>query len=396
MAKRRGFFLGLVAGFALAAGLLFLMVSLNTWHLGNAFKAVSLIQTRSLEPLSATQMVDGAMKGMVGELEDPYSVYLEPKEYQSLQTQMKGTYGGLGIYVGVPVETNRLTVMAPIKGTPAARAGIKSGDEIWEIDGKDASEMDIDTAVSLMKGPAGTKVTLGIKSTDEEKVRQVPLVREIIEIPSVEGKMLDQFPEIAYINISMFNDMTGQELYETVDKLTKENNCRGLILDLRNNPGGALNAAVDAGGLFVPAGDPVVWLVDKQKTEAFLSAGRLINLPLVVLINKGSASASEILAGAIKDVKAGTLVGETSFGKGIVQSVFELGAGAALKITTAKYLTPNKNDIHKKGIEPDVQVTIPEGTDPAVIYSMDPEKDVQLKKAVEILQTEISGNNNNN
>ncbi|MGI6685726.1 MAG: S41 family peptidase [Bacillota bacterium] len=393
MAKRRGFLVGVISGLALGAGLLFLMVSLNTWHLGNAFKAVSLIKARSLEPLNAQQMVDGAMKGIVKELNDPYSVYLEPEEYQSLQTQMKGTYGGLGIYVGIPEDTKRLTVMSPIKGTPAARAGIKSGDEIWEIDGKNAQEMDIDTAVSLMKGEAGTKVTLGIKSPNEEKVHQIPLVREIIEIPSVEGKMLEQYPDLAYINISMFNDMTGQELYETIEELTQENNCRGLILDLRNNPGGALNAAVEAGGLFVPEGDPVVWLVDKQRTEAFISSGNLIDLPLVVLINKGSASASEILAGAIKDVKAGTLVGETSFGKGIVQSVFELGDGAALKITTAKYLTPNKNDIHKKGIEPDVKVIIPEGTDPAVIYSIDPEKDIQLNKAVEILQTKIINNN---
>lgn len=389
MSKRRGFIIGLAAGLCVTVGLLFLMVALNTWHLGNGFKAVSLIKARALEPLSATQLVDGAMKGMVDGLQDPYSVYLEPKDYQSLQTQMKGTYGGLGIYVGVPEDTKKLTVMAPIKGTPAAKAGIKSGDEIWEIDSENATEMDIDTAVGLMKGPAGTKVTLGIKGPNEEKVRQIPLIREIIEIPSVEGKMLDKYPDIAYINISMFNDMTGKELKDTVEKLTTENKCQGLILDLRNNPGGALNAAVEAGGLFVPEGEPVVWLVDKHRTENFPSAGNLVDLPLVVLINKGSASASEILAGAIKDVKAGTLVGETSFGKGIVQSVFELGDGAALKITTAKYLTPNKNDIHKKGIDPDVKVLIPEGTDPAVIYSGDPEKDVQLNKGVEVLESKI-------
>jgi len=389
VSKRKGFIIGLAAGFALTVGLLFLMVTLNTWHLGNGFKAVSLIKARSLEPLSATQLVDGAMKGMVEELQDPYSVYLEPKDYQSLQTQMKGSYGGLGIYVGIPQDTKKLTVMAPIKGTPAAKAGIKSGDEIWQIDGENATEMDIDTAVGLMKGTAGTKVTLGIKGPNEEQVRQIPLVREIIEIPSVEGKMLDNHPNIAYINISMFNDMTGKELKDTVEKLTAENDCRGLILDLRNNPGGALNAAVDAGGLFVPNGEPVVWLVDKYRTEELISQGDVIGLPLVVLINKGSASASEILAGAIKDVKAGTLVGETSFGKGIVQSVFELGDGAALKITTAKYLTPNKNDIHKKGIEPDVKVLIPEDTDPTVIYSVDPEKDAQLKKGIEVLKSKI-------
>lgn len=389
MFKKRRFITGLIAGFALAVGLLFLMVTLNIWHLGNGFKAVSLIKARALEPLNATQLVDGAMKGMVEELKDPYSVYLEPKDYESLQTQMKGSYGGLGIYVGIPQDTKKLTVMSPIKGTPAAKAGIKSGDEIWEIDGKNATEMDIDTAVGLMKGPAGTKVTLGIKGPKEEMVRQISLVREIIEIPSVEGKMLGKYPHIGYINISMFNDMTGQELKDTVEKLTTENTCKGLILDLRNNPGGALHAAVEAGGLFVPKGEPVVWLVDKYETENFPSEGNVINLPLVVLINKGSASASEILAGAIKDVKAGTLVGETSFGKGIVQSVFELGDGAALKITTAKYLTPNKNDIHKKGIEPDVKVTMPEGTDPSVIYSTDPDKDIQLNKGVEVLQSKI-------
>ncbi|MEL7565990.1 MAG: S41 family peptidase [Dehalobacterium sp.] len=389
MSKKRGFIFGLAAGFALTVGLLFLVITLNTWHLGNGFKAISLIKARSLDPLSATQLVDGAMKGMVEELQDPYSVYLEPKDYQSLQTQMKGSYGGLGIYVGIPQDTKKLTVMAPIKGTPAAKAGIKSGDEIWEIDGENVTEMDIDLAVGLMKGAAGTKVTLGIKGPNDEQVRQIPLIREIIEIPSVEGKMLDKYPGIAYINISMFNDMTGKELKDTVEKLTSENNCQGLILDLRNNPGGALNAAVDAGGLFVPAGEPVVWLVDKYRTEELTSQGDVIGLPLVVLINKGSASASEILAGAIKDVKAGTLVGETSFGKGIVQSIFELGDGAALKITTAKYLTPNKNDIHKKGIEPDVKVLIPEGTDPTVIYSADPEKDVQLKKGIEVLEPKI-------
>ncbi|HHT64115.1 MAG TPA: S41 family peptidase, partial [Clostridia bacterium] len=338
MAKRREFFFGVVSGLVLAAGLLFLMVSLNTWHLGNAFKGVSLIKARALEPLGIRQMVDGALKGIVHELNDPYSVYLEPEEFQSLQTHMKGTYGGLGIYVGVPEETKRLTVMAPIKGTPAAKAGIKSGDEIWEIDGKDAREMDIDTAVSLMKGPAGTKVTLGIRSPNEKQVRQIPLIREIIEIPSVEGKILEQYPDLAYVNISMFNDMTGEELLNTVTELTKKNRCRGLILDLRNNPGGSLKAAMETGGFFVPKGEPVVWLVDKQRTQAFLSAGRSIDLPLVVLINKGSASASEILAGAIKDVQAGTLVGENTFGKGIVQSVFKLGDGAAIKITTAKYL----------------------------------------------------------
>jgi len=384
--RRRGFFSGLAAGLVLAVLVIFLVFSLNLVHLGNGIKVFTLMRTKALEPLKVTQMVDGAMKGMVEELKDPYSVYLDPKEYQTLETQMKGSYGGLGIYVGVPKETNRLTVMAPIKGTPAARAGVKTGDEIWEIDGKDTSEMDIDTAVSFMKGPEGTDVVLGIKRKNQEDLWQVKLTREIIEIPSVEGRILEKFPDLAYVSISMFNDLTAKELGETMQDLQSGHTVKGLILDLRNNPGGSLNAAIDTGGYFVPKGSPVVWLVDKYHTESFPSEGNLIGLPTVVLINKGSASAAEILAGAIKDVQAGILVGETSFGKGIVQSVFELGGGAALKITTAKYLTPNKNDIHKKGIAPDVEVSLPENADPAVVYSGDPDQDAQLKRAIEVLR----------
>ena len=387
--RRRNFLWGIVAGFGVAIILAFAVVSMNIAHLGNGAKVIGLIKAKALEPVRVSQLIDGAMKGMVEELQDPYSVYLEPKDYQALETHMTGTYGGLGIYVGIPVETQRLTVMAPIKGTPAARAGIIAGDEIWEIDGKDVSDMDIDTAVSMMKGEEGTGVTLGIKRKNQEDLWDVTLVRENIEIPSVEGSVLDNYPGMAYVSISMFNDLTAQELEETIKTLRREDEMKGLVLDLRNNPGGSLNAAAETGSFFVPKGEPVVWLVDKYTTESFLSEGKLINLPTVVLINKGSASAAEIVAGAIKDVNAGTLVGETSFGKGIVQSVFELDDGAALKITTAKYLTPNKNDIHKKGIVPDVEVLMPEDIDPMVIYSGNPQQDMQLKKALEILQKKL-------
>jgi carboxyl-terminal processing protease len=387
--RRRNFLWGIVAGFGLAVLLVFAVISMNIFHLGNGSKVLGLIKAKALEPVKVSQLIDGAMKGMVQELQDPYSVYLEPKDYQALETHMSGTYGGLGIYVGIPKETHRLTVMAPIKGTPAARAGIVAGDEIWEIDGKDVSSIDIDTAVSMMKGEEGTTVTLGIKRKNQEELWDVKLVRENIEIPSVEGRVLEGYPGIAYVSISMFNDLTAQELEETMKSLRQEHEIKGLILDLRNNPGGSLMAAVETGNLFVPEGKPVVWLVDKYSTESFVSKGNLIDLPTVVLINKGSASAAEIVAGAIKDVNAGILVGETSFGKGIVQSVFELDDGAALKITTAKYLTPNKNDIHKKGIVPDVEVLLPEDTDPVAIYSGDPEQDMQLKKALEVLQKEL-------
>lgn len=386
--RRRHFLAGLCTGLILAVLILFGVFFFNIANLGNGARVTALIKSKALDTVSVSKLVDGAMKGMVQELQDPYSVYLEPKEFQTLETSMAGSYGGLGIYVGIPKETNRLTVMAPIKGTPAARAGVKSGDEIWKINGRDATKMDIDAAVGLMKGDAGTSVELTIKRPSSGKMLTLKMVREIIEIPSVEEKIMPGYPGVAYVSLSMFNDLTAKELGNTVNNLKKQG-CRGLILDMRNNPGGSLNAAVDAGGYFVPKGKPVVWLVDKKSTEFFPSSGNLFNLPTVVLINKGSASAAEILAGAIKDVKAGTLVGETSFGKGIVQSVFALDDGAALKITTAKYLTPNKHDIHKKGIVPDVQVLLPENADPGIIYSTDPSKDVQLKRGLEVLQEKM-------
>jgi carboxyl-terminal processing protease len=389
LSKRRSYFTGVVTGLILALLLISIILMINVGNLGNSIRVFTLIKAKALEPVQVSQIIDGAMKGMVGELKDPYSIYLQPQEYQALEAHMKGAYGGLGIYVGIPKDTNKLTVMSPIKGTPAAIAGIKTGDEIREIDGKNTSELDIDTAVGMMKGVAGTKVTLGIKRKGKDELWNVKLTREIIEISSVEGQELEQYPRIAYLSISMFNDLTAKEMQEALSNLRSKKKIKGLILDLRNNPGGSLNAAIDTGSYFVPKGKPVVWLVDKNRTDPFPSTGNLIGLPTVILINKGSASASEILAGAIKDVKAGTLVGETSFGKGIVQSVFELKGGAALKITTAKYLTPNKNDIHKKGIAPDVAVPFPEGADPAVIYSGNPQQDIQLKKAVEILQEKM-------
>jgi len=387
--KKRSFAAGLCAGFFLPCLLLAALLFTNFGNLGNQARVAALIQAEALEPIGLTDLMDGAAKGMVEELEDPYSVYLEPKDYETLEDSMSGSYGGLGIYVGVPEETKRLTVMAPIKGTPAARAGIKSGDEIWKIDGQDAAQMDMDKAVSLMKGEPGTSVQLGIKREGQADLILLDLVREVIQIPSVETQVLPDYPGIAYVSVSMFNENTGAELGEAVAKIRGDQAVQGLLLDLRNNPGGSLNAAIEAAGYFVPAGQPVVWLVDRRNTVSFPSTGQLFGLPTVVLINNGSASASEILAGAIKDTKAGTLVGETSFGKGIVQSVIPLDQGAALKLTTAKYLTPNKTDIHKKGIVPDVPAALAEDADPGVVYSLDPALDNQLKKGLEVLAGKI-------
>ncbi|GAW93175.1 S41 family peptidase [Calderihabitans maritimus] len=383
----RGIIIGIVVTFIVITATLGVVVASNYSHLGRFVKVVSLIKTQALEPVSMAELVDGAMKGMVEALKDPYSVYMEPKAYKHLETHIKGTYGGVGLLITME-KGNKLTVVSPFKGTPAHRAGIKAGDVIVKIDDRETVDMDIETAANLMKGHPGTQVTLWVQREGVDKLLKFEVTRDKIKIPSVNGQILEDYPEIAYINITMFNEHTGRELGELLAEL-KEKEFKGIILDLRNNPGGSLSAAIDVAGYFIPKG-PVVYLVSKHETIPHNTEGRREKYPLVVLVNKGSASASEIVAGAIKDTNSGIIVGETTFGKGLVQTVFQLDGGAAVKLTTAKYLTPAKNDIHEKGIKPDVEVKLdPELESQILMHAPDTEKDAQLLKAIEILQKEI-------
>jgi carboxyl-terminal processing protease len=349
----------------------------NYQHIGTLYKVVKLVKENYIEPVTTTQLMDGAIKGLVESLEDPYSVYMEPKRYKELQVQMQGSFGGLGIQVGV--KDKHIIVIAPIKGTPAFRKGVKAGDIIVKINDQDSTDMDIDKAVELMRGPAGSsvRITVSREEKDERKTREFTIVREIITVPSVEGKIIKDQP-IAYIQLSIFNENTGEELADTIKKLEQEK-FRGIILDLRNNPGGELEAAVKVANFFVPKGR-IVTIRDKYgAVETKDADGSKLNYPLVVLVNGYSASASEIVAGAIKDTKSGMLVGTKTYGKGVVQTIFRLDSDSGLKITTAKYFTPSGHDIHKKGIQPDVAVELPE----------DSKVDVQLNKAVEIIKSKI-------
>lgn len=349
----------------------------NYQHIGTLIKVVKLVRNNYIEPVTTTQLMDGAIKGLVESLDDPYSVYLEPKRYKDLQVQMHGSFGGLGIQVGV--KDKHITVIAPIKGTPAFRKGIKSGDVIVRVNDQDATSMDIDKAVELMRGPAGSsvKITVVREEKGEKKTLEFTIIRENITVPSVEGNLIKGEP-IAHIQLSMFNENTGEELAETLKKLEQEK-FRGIILDLRNNPGGELEAAVKVANNFVPKGR-IVTIRDRNGNEEIRDAdGSKLNYPLVVLVNGFSASASEIVAGAIKDTKSGMLVGTKTYGKGVVQTIFKIDGDSGLKITTAKYFTPGGHDIHKKGIQPDVVVEHPE----------DSKEDVQLKKAVEIIKSKI-------
>lgn len=349
-------------------------VASNYKHISNLIKVVAIVRTQSLYPADSAQMIDGAITGIVDSLDDPYSVYLEPKTFAMLQEQVKGSFGGLGILVGI--KDNSLTVVRAYEGTPAARAGIEAGDVIVGINDTDAGGIDLETAITLMRGPVGSTINLTVNRASSPL--QFTIAREEISIPTVEGRVIDG-SGVGYIFISQFTERTPEEMTAALANL-QESEIKGLILDLRDNPGGELLSAVNVARNFISQG-PIVYIDYRTGKDLELpSGGQTINLPLVVLINGGSASAAEILAGAVKDTGAGTLVGTKTFGKGVVQTLYQLDNGAGLKLTTARYLTPNKNDINKKGIEPDVPV-----------QPQAPPLDPQLDKAFEIIMQKIAG-----
>jgi len=339
-----------------------------------------LVKTQHLYDVSLGQMLTGAVRGMVQSLDDPYSVFMDTQEFDDLQNYIQGSIGGIGIYVGV--KEKKLIVVSTIEGTPAAKAGIQRDDAIMKIGDTFTSELEYDEAIAKMRGEPGTTVTLSIMRAGEAQLLEFTLTRENINIPSLESEVLAD--DIGYLRLIVFASNSDESAAEHLKKL-KEQGIKALILDLRDNPGGDLQTAVNIAELFVPQG-PIVHIVDKGGRSHTLSAEDedYLKLPLIVLINGGSASASEVLSGAIKDTKTGILMGETTFGKGIVQSVFPLAGGEGLKLTTSKYLTPNKTDIHDKGIEPDIPVEQPVQDSTAA-----DKEDVLLKKAIEYLQAHM-------
>ncbi len=339
----------------LAVGLLigFIVAVLGFRQVGNLLEVIAIIRSDYIEDVSPGQLVDGAAKGIVESLGDPYSIYLEPRTYRHLKDQIRGSFGGLGIVVGL--KEDHLTVIKPFPNTPAGRAGMKAGDVITKINEEQTEGLDLETAVNLMRGPVGTEVTLTVMRAGSGPL-EITLRREEINVPSVEGRLLPE--KVGYIAISQFSEKTPGELDRMVSDL-KTQGMRALILDLRDNPGGELHAAVKVADYFVPRG-PVVYVDFKRgRDEVHNADSYRLSLPLVVLVNEYSASASEIVAAAIKETGSGSVVGTRTYGKGMVQSVYPLKNGAGLKLTTARYLTPKKNDINEKGVEPDVLVEQP-------------------------------------
>lgn len=327
---------------------------------------------------------NGMLSGVMEGLGDPYSVYYTKEKYKDLQMSTTGTYYGIGAGLAQNVDTMVVTISKVYEGTPAAEAGLLAGDKLVTVGDIDATSMEVSELVTHIRGKEGTKVHLKVYRESTNEYLEFDVERKNIELPSVEGKMLDN--GIAYIQISEFQTNTATQFEEILANLEKQD-MKGLIVDVRSNPGGLLKSVVQILDDILPEGT-VVYTEDKYgKKDVYSSDAKCINYPMVVLVNENSASASEIFAGAIKDYKYGTLVGTKTFGKGIVQSIFPLEDGDALKITTAKYFTPNGNYIHGVGIEPDVELEYEYSGKTDEAYDM--KYDNQLQKAIEIMNDKL-------
>ncbi len=324
------------------------------------------------------KMYYGALKGLVESLDDPYTRFVEPKALEEENMEMEGEYGGLGIYMAS--RDGRTIVIAPIEDTPADRAGIKPLDEIIKVDDKNVMGMDSDEVVKMLRGPAGKPVTIQIRRKNVDKLIPVKIVREIIKIKTVRMEMLND--GVAYIKLNHFNLKTDGELRAAIKKAT-DKKAKGIIMDLRNNPGGLLDVCVDVTSQFIPKGVVVGMKgrFEKANDTLYAKEGRANNLPLVVIVNEGSASAAEIFAGAVKDHKRGTIVGMKTFGKGSVQTLFNLPDGSGIYVTIARYHTPSGFVLDHKGLQPDIKV---EGEP-----KKDKKEDKQLQKALGVLKQKI-------
>lgn len=374
-------------------------------------EVLTKVKQNYVEEVKSKDLIYGAIKGMLNSL-DPHSGFLTAEAYKEMGVDMKGEFGGLGIQIGI--KDKILTVIAPIEDTPAYKAGIKAGDKIIKVNNELTREMTIHDAVSKMRGAPKTSVTISILREGWMETKDFTIVRDIIKIKSVKSKVIEG--NIGYIKLSQFQEQTAEDLSNALKKLNEEK-VNALILDLRNNPGGLLGSAIDVSNKFLPKGKLVVFIKNKagERTEYFTENESSFTQPMIVLVNQGSASASEIVAGAMSDWKRAVILGVQTFGKGSVQTVIPLSDGSGLRLTTAKYYTPKGTSIQSTGITPDIIVKLeakngakehpvvreidlarhleneqidskPEETETAP-FEVDEKDDIQLQRAIDILKT---------
>lgn len=380
--ERKSFILGVVTGaliIALCGAVTFLITSLRHSGKSNAIKVTAskgeektivnessisklqaleeTIETYYLDEVDTQTLLDGMYSGLLGSLKDPYSVYYTAEQLTELYEKTQGVYYGIGAYVSIDNDLKYPYISKLIEGTPAAASELQPDDLIYEVEGESTYGMDLSSVVSMIKGAEGTEVhiTAARNSGAGYDYIDVTIVRAKINSPTVSYEMFDN--GIAHIEIVEFDDVTTDQFIEAL-AMAKGSDMKGLILDLRGNPGGNLSTVVEIAGQFLPKGDLIVYTEDKygNRENYYSQSDSTIDVPLIVLVDANSASASEILAGAIKDYGIGTLVGTTTFGKGIVQRIMTLTDGSAIKLTISKYYTPNGYNIHKIGIDPDVEV----------------------------------------
>jgi carboxyl-terminal processing protease len=333
----------------------------------------------SPDQIDLEKMTYGAAAGMVNALGDPYTEFFDPEGATSIQESISGKFEGIGLQIGI--RDKQLTAIAPIKGTPADRSGIRPGDKIIFVDGESTSNLSTSEAVDIIRGPKGTKVVLTILRDGNNF--DVEIIRDIINVPTVELEMLEN--DIALLSLYHFSNSTNQDFRKAVFEIINSN-AKGIILDLRSNPGGLVNQAIDVSGWLLNRNDLIMIEKGKDGIEKEFRAngsGDLTSYPTIILINEGTASASEILAGALKDNRDVVIIGEKSFGKGTVQKLISIYNNSMLKVTIAEWLTPNRNVINDNGITPDIEIEL-------TLEDYEQQKDPQLEKAIEEIIKKIN------
>jgi carboxyl-terminal processing protease len=369
----------------------------NTYeHLKLFTEVLSIIQSQYVDELPPKEIIYGAIRGTLRGL-DPHSSFLDPEMYREMQVETSGSFGGLGIEI--TLRDDVLTVVAPIEGTPAYRAGVQPGDRIVKIEGMATKDMQLADAVKRMRGKPGTKITISIMREGFAEPKDFSITREQIRVQSVKTQELD--PGIEYIRLRQFQEQTAADLDGILDNYAKNAKVEGLVLDLRNNPGGLLTASVDVAEKFLDNGKLIVYTEGRVRNQNMQFKGQSkkghTQFPMVVLVNQGSASASEIVAGALQDWGRAVVIGTQTFGKGSVQTIIPLSDGSGLRLTTAKYFTPKGRSIHGKGLSPDIVVEMPKPPPspsgeapkpppPTTDIKEELKRDPQLQRALDLLK----------